>query len=220
MADIDFTTPRVVLCIGKPKRGKSNAVKYWILKNTIDNHIFKMGLVFSRTGGLGEEYKYIKPEFVHTGYDIEILGAYIKQLEMYVKKFGKPISNFVVFDDLLGILNKQDKFLMNFIAVHRHLGCSVFFCFQHLNFGTSTTMREITTHALLFNSKSFNTLRALYENFGTLFKNYRTFKKRFLEITEQQYHGMLYEQDIDDIEENYKTFVAPDMSRCDFQIHF
>ena len=56
---IDFTTPQIVVCVGKPKRGKSNTTKYFILKNTADKKHFKFGIVFSRTAKLNEDYDYI-----------------------------------------------------------------------------------------------------------------------------------------------------------------
>ena len=34
---IDFNVPQIVVCVGKPKRGKSNAVKWFVLKNSVDN---------------------------------------------------------------------------------------------------------------------------------------------------------------------------------------
>ena len=219
--DIDFKeTPRVVLCIGKPKKGKSNAIKYWVLKNTIKQPVFQIGIIFSRTGGMGREYDYVPDEYVHQGYDEGKLGAYINELEKYVKKHGRPVPNFVVFDDLLGLLNKRDPFLMNFLAVHRHLGCTVFMAFQHLNYGTSTTMREICTHAVLFSSKSFNTMRSLFENFGTMFKDYRAFKKAFFHITGNKWCGMLYIQEEDDILKNYMSFCAPNMDKYNYKIKY
>ena len=210
--DIDFSTPRVVLCIGKPKKGKSNAIKYWILKNTIDKRIWQFGIVFSKTGLFPWEYTYVPKKFVYPDYEEHILQEYINSLKQCINRYGQAPPNFVIFDDLLGLLNKHDKFLLNFLAIHRHLGCTVFFAFQHLNFGTSTTMREICSHGIFFSSKSTNTLESIYKNFGTLFSNYRQFKRVFHDITKEDYHGMLYIQDEDDVAKNYLDFKAPDMS--------
>ena len=38
-----FETPQVVVSVGRPKKGKSNSVKWMILKNSVDNKHFKYG---------------------------------------------------------------------------------------------------------------------------------------------------------------------------------
>ena len=69
---INFDVPQVVVCLGKPKRGKSNMTKYFILKNSVDKRHFQFGLVFSRTAKMNEDYDYIPEEYIYDVYDPEI----------------------------------------------------------------------------------------------------------------------------------------------------
>ena len=203
--------PACLLFVGKPKRGKSNAVKYFLLKNLLEGK-FKFGIVFTRTK-YSKEYDYLPEKYVYTGFQQDILEKYLSGMEKMLEEDKDIPPNFVVFDDLLGLLSKTNPTLLNFFACHRHTNTSVFLCTQHLKSGASTTLREITTHAFLFNTKTKNTLEALFECFGQLFDNFDEFKNYFFDLTAEQYVCMLYSQDVDDIDENYVAFQAPDMSQ-------
>ena len=202
--ELDFSHPQVVVCVGKPKRGKSWATRFMIMKNTVDQKIFKFGIVFSRTGQMSNEYDYIPEDYVYDTYDPEILQDYLDTIE----NSGSIEPNFVVFDDQQGLLNRNDPVLQNFVACHRHFKTTIFWNFQYL-YGSSPLIRECTTIALLFNSKGERTLKGLYENFGQLFENWQHFKDYFLQLTSQKYVAMLYIYDIDDFDKNYLYFKAP-----------
>ena len=203
---LDFKEPQVVTCIGKPKRGKSWAVRWLILKNTVDQKNFHYGIVFTRTGKFSQDYKYIPDKYVFEDYNPEILQAYLDG----IKSEKKIVPSFIIFDDIQGLLNANDPVLTSLIACHRHYKISLFFCFQYI-YGRASTplLRECTSIAILFNSKGDRTLRALYENFGQLFDSYAEFKDHFLSLTSEKYAAMLYLQDIDNIEDNYLYFKAP-----------
>ena len=201
--ELNFENPQVVVCVGKPKRGKSWTTKYLILKNSVDNKIFKYGIVFTRTKW-NHDYDYVPDQYVYDTYDPEILENYLEGLQN-----AETIEpNFVVFDDQQGLLNRNDPVLQNFVACHRHFKCSVFWNFQYL-YGSSPLIRECATISILFNSKGERTLRGLYENFGQLFENFNHFKDYFLQLTSEKYVGMLYISDIDNIDENYLYWKAP-----------
>ena len=207
MLDIDFTTPQIVTCIGKPKRGKSWSVRWLILKNTLDKRHFKYGIVFTRTGKFSNDYNYIQDDYIFENFDTNILQAYLDG----IKKQETIVPSFIIFDDIQGLLNTNDPVLTSLIACHRHYKISLFFCFQYIyGRGSTPILRECTTVAILFNSKGDRTLRALYENFGQLWDDYNSFKKHFLSLTSEQYVAMMYLQDEDDIKNNYLYFKAPD----------
>jgi hypothetical protein len=204
---LDFSEPQVVVCVGKPKKGKSNAVKWCILKNSVDNKIFKYGIVFSKTGVFNKDYSYIPDEYIYEEYNPLILSQFIDG----ISKLEKKEPCFAIFDDQQGLLNRNDPTLLNFIAIHRHLKCSVFFNFQYL-YGSMPTLRECATMCFLFNAKGRRTIEGLFLNFGQLFDSYDDFKNYFLDLTSSKFVAMLYLQDQDDIQKNYLYFKAPDLS--------
>ena len=200
----DFNVPQIVVCVGKPKRGKSTAVRWFILKNSVDNKIFKYGIVFSRTGKMSKDYNYIPEDYVYEHYDPLVLNQFIDGIS---KLDDKPPC-FCIFDDQQGLLNRNDPTLLNFISIHRHLNCSIFFNFQYL-YGSMPTLRECSTIAIMFNSKGHRTIKGLYLCFGQLFDSLEEFKRYFLALTSEKYVAMLYLQDEDDIEKNYMYFKSP-----------
>lgn len=203
---LDFSQPQVVTTIAKPRSGKTFAIRWMILKNTIDNRHFKYGIVFTRTGKWNEDWKFIPDQYVFENYDPEILQSYLDG----IKSQKNIVPSFIAFDDIQGLLNANDPVLTSLIACHRHFKISLFFCFQYIyGKGSIPILRECTTYALLFNSKGDRTLRALYENFGQLFDTFKDFKKHFLSVTSEKYVAMLYLQDENDLYNNYMYFRAP-----------
>ena len=77
---MSYSTPAVVLCIGRPKRGKTNLIKHQILRNTAQNPLWKMGIVFSKTAKLSKDYDFIPDEYKFTEYSQEILETYSRPL--------------------------------------------------------------------------------------------------------------------------------------------
>ena len=202
---LDFKNPQVVVCVGKPKRGKSYAVRWMILKNTVDKNRFKFGIVFTKTK-FNKSFDYLPDQYVFEDYDPAVLEKYLET----IKNQDTIQPSFIIFDDIQGVINANDPVLTSLIACHRHYKISIFFCFQYIyGRGSTPVLRECTTYAILFNSKGDRTLRALYENFGQLFDNYNEFKDYFLACTSEPYTAMLYIQDIDNKEDNYLQFRAP-----------
>jgi len=219
MSDIDFSEPQIVLLVGRPKRGKSNAIKYFILKNTVKKKLFKFGLTFTRTR-FNKDYDYLPEDSVISGFQQDILESYIEHLEQ-IKEGGDDIpSNFIIFDDLIGLLSKNNPFLTNIFGTHRHFNTSIFLATQHLKTGANTTFREIVNHGVFFNSKNRNTIEALYEEFGQLFDNVNDFKEHFFKVTSEPFTAMLYNQDEDDVDHNYLQFKASDMSGVNIKLEF
>src|ERR1700733_4551004 len=106
MEDIDFTKPRIIICLGKPDSGKTNTIKYLILKNSVDKKIFNFGLVFTRTKFNNKDYTYIPDKYIIEGYNEDVLKKFIAFLRDLIQKNTK-FNCFIVFDDLIGILNRN-----------------------------------------------------------------------------------------------------------------
>ena len=212
---IDFTKPgNVFLLCGKQGSGKTNAVRYCLLKNTVQNKIYEVVIVFTKTKFDGE-YDFVPDNMVVEGYREEVLKEFFKTLSGQInkKKKTKAPRNAIVFDDLIGLLSKHDPFLINFFGTLRHFNSDVYLPVQHLNTGSSTILRNITTHGILFNSKQFNTVKSLYENYGLLFEKLDEFKELFFQITSEPYTAMLYLGNEDDKNKNYIVTKFPDMSQ-------
>lgn len=214
-SDIDFSHPQVVVLIGKPRRGKSNALKYFVLKNSVDNQIFKKGLIFTGSK-FNNEYDWVSDDYVFEGFQSDVLDVYLKELEREKEEKGKIEPSFVVFDDLTGILSKFDGKLINFMTRHRHYNISCFLSTQHLNTGTNTALREVTTQAVMFHSTGTNTLKSLHENFGSSFHHFSEWKEFFWEHTKEPFTALLY----DTIDEEYGEFRAPLMDDVNVKLKY
>ena len=205
--EIDFSNSQICVFLGKPRQGKSWALRHLILKNTIDNKVFEYGIVFTRTK-FNDGYDYLPDEYVYEDYDPKVLQQYLDGLKQLDKEDLKP--SFIIFDDIQGVLNSNDPVLTSLNACHRHFRISIFYCFQYIYGRRSTpVLRECTTLAFFFNSKGKRTLEALYENFGQLFDDFKSFKEYFLACTSPKHTAMLYIQDVDNLDENYLQYKAP-----------
>ena len=204
---IDFSYPRIVLLVGKPRSSKSNTVKYWLLNNGLgDDSHFKFGLVFTGSK-FNSDYDYVPDDYVYEGYQQDVLDTYLEELEAMQEKEGKIPPNFIVFDDLVGILSRFDNHFINFTTRHRHYNTTILICVQFLNLGANTTLREITSHALMFKATGFNTIESLWKNFGTSFEKYNDWKEFFIEHTKEPFTGLLYNA----LENTYCEFRSPFM---------
>jgi hypothetical protein len=121
---------------------------------------------------------------------------------------------------LIGLLGKNDPFLINFFGTHRHTNTDIYLATQHLNTGANTTLREITTYAILFGRRQKNTIESLFDNFGQLFENIKAFKEHYFKITSAPFTAMLYDNRNEEFDDNYKSFKAPDMSKVKMKLDF
>ena len=171
--ELDYSKPKVILNIGKPGSGKSYNCRYIILKNTLENQIYEGGIVITSTKFNKDQYPFIPEKYIYE-YDKEFLENYINNLKEKREKEDKIPRTFLIFEDMMGLLNRNDPFLINIHAIHRHLNMDIFHNIQHLNTGSSTWLREVVSYAFMFNSRSFNSIKSLYENFGQLFENIKS----------------------------------------------
>lgn len=205
---LDFKAPKVVLFLGKPNRGKTYAMKHMILENTLKKDGFQFGMVYSGSV-FNDDYKWVDDGFVHSGWDIDHFVNWVDKLRSIRMEKGEPVKNFIVFDDLVSRIPLGCAAFNNFICNHRHYGTSVFISCQYLLRGTSPTFRECVSYAIIFNTKAHGTLQVLYEVFGQLFESFKDFKKFFLKATASKYTAVFYDQDEDNITNNYLSYKAP-----------
>ena len=202
--------PVFVVAVGKSMKGKSYLVRYLLTERFLKGKL-KFGIVFTKTK-FNKDYAFLPDKSVKQGYNEEVLKKYISNIEkLREKKEGIP-PNYLIFDDLVGVLNNQSDWFINFVSTARHFNTSVFICVQYLTGkkAISPIMREQTTHAIMFNSRTRRTLENLYESYGGLFPSFEEFKQYFFRATKERYTAMLYVESIDEVEGNYISIQAPE----------
>ena len=217
---LDYTHPTVSLFVASPRKGKTNCIKHQIMVNSYfsedDKTKFQFGIVITGSK-FNNDYKYIPEDYVFEWDDHEeALENYLNTLQQMKEDYGKIPPNFVIYDDTVGLMSKFDGQLNNFFSVHRHYNCHVFIAVQHLNTGSSTLLREITTRCFMFSASGFNTIKSLFESFGQKFEKFPEFRSFFLEHTKEDYTALVY----DDEEERFFTFRAPDMSDVNVTLEY
>lgn len=209
----DYDNCISLVCVGKSYRGKSYFLKYFLM-DRIWHGDLKFGLVFTSTkfnktynflDDMGIKYKIVE------GYDEELLEKYFNNLIKIYEEKDYIEPSFVVFDDIMGCLNNSSKFFTRFMTTMRHLNINAFFAVQYLKgkSAISPTMRQQTTHALMWKSLTKDTTEALFESYGQRFNSLKEFKEYFENATEQKHSAMLYIENEDDMDKNYLTIKAP-----------
>lgn len=221
MEELDFTKSRIVLCIAKCGAGKTNAVKQIILKNSLPpKNIFQFGIVFTRTK-YSDDYTYIDDRFVIQGYQEDILRKWMKNLEKIKSEKKKDMPhNWIIFDDLIGLLSTRDPFLINLFATHRHQNTTCFILGQSLKQSATVVLREVVSYGILFNSKRFDTMDAFWREFAMEFETFKDFKKHFFKVTKKKYHALLYDSSQEDPKKNFLQIKFPLMSDVNIQLTF
>jgi hypothetical protein len=223
---VDLFNPRqkgagqMFVFVGKSERGKTHMLRYLLYHGCSRvNDPFQFGLIFVRTK-FKSAYKFHKlarPYVrVYEGFLLETLKAYVRNLEQRYKKYGKLEPSFLVFDDLVGVLNNDNSWFQNFIGTYRHYNITIFIAVQYLTGRNSISpiMREQTTAALMWNSKTHLTNDNLFKNYGQLFPDLKSFTKHFYNMTDQKFRGtrhacMVYFEWQDEIHKNYMSWLAP-----------
>jgi hypothetical protein len=223
---VDLFNPRqkgagqLFVFVGKSERGKTHMLRYLLYHGcSRENDPYQFGLIFVRTK-FKSAYKFHKlarPYVrIYEGFLLETLKAYVRNLEQRYKKYGKLEPSFIVFDDLVGVLNNDNAWFQNFIGTYRHYNITIFIAVQYLTgrHAISPIMREQTTAALMWNSKTHITNENLFKNYGQLFPDLRAFTRHFYNMTDLKLRGtrhacMVYFEWQDEIRKNYMSWLAP-----------
>ena len=212
---MDFSKSKLCFILGSKGAGKTNTIKYIITKN-MDK--FNFGAIFTGTKFDRNDYSYIPEEYIIQGYEENVLQNYLEGISKYIEKYGSAPLSFLVFDDLLYLISSMDKYFMNFLGNMRHYNIVVLFAVQFLRTGIPV-LRELTDYALIFKSNRHDTLKAIYNEFGTLFETFKEFKEHFFEITREPFTAMLYDRNLE-LEDNYLKFTAPDLSLLEIRLKY
>lgn len=210
---------QLFVLVGKSERGKTHFLR-WVLSNMMNatENRLEFGIVFVKTK-FTNSFQFLPKSrtMIVQGFNEHALKQFVLNLEKMYKKLGKARmpSNFVVFDDLVGVINNGSEWFTNWIATFRHLKTNIFTAVQYLTGrkAISPIMREQTTAAIMFNSRTHITLENLYKAYGGLFPNLQLFKQYFLRHTDKNnvgpYMAMVYFERLDALEDNYLMIRAP-----------
>lgn len=207
----DMQFPGIIMNIGKCGRGKSHLTRYLLNYYTCRKPVFTGGIVFC--GSINSDYDFLPPKYVFEGYDENKLKNWIAHLKGKKKELGDGMPhNFVVFDDLLGIL-QNSAFFMNFVSTYRHTNTTIFVNNQYLASAASgTQLRELTTYLFAFQTSTHRTIKCLYEWYGADYGSLKEFKEMFADRTKEPNSAMLYLDKEEDVKKKFLYFKAPDFT--------
>lgn len=194
---VGFTLPTeasLLVFVGKQRSGKSYAIKS-LMSQYQKSQPFEFGVVFTRTK-FNHAYDYVSDKRVYEDFSVEKLMKYIEGLRTINerKKKEKKVMgpNFIIFDDLMGVIDWYDKRLINWIGTFRHTNTTIFLAIQYLAQGTSTVVRECTNAAFMFNTSNLDSQKHLYIFYGQqmpgtkVVDKFEIFQKTMKAITESE----------------------------------
>jgi hypothetical protein len=149
-----------------------------------------------------KDYDCLPENAIIEGYQPHVLKNYLESLRKLQEENKEIPPSFIIFDDLLGLLANGDPMMKHLLSTRRHYNITIFLATQYILQGASTILRNVLTHAVVYNSKAHNTIKALYENIEMLFESFQEFKNYFLTYTREKYTGILYDASIDELNFN------------------
>jgi hypothetical protein len=199
--------PYIIVLVGKSRSGKSHFLKSYILNKAMKGY-FKFGLCMSGTS-FTDGYDYLPKHAVKFGYDPEVLDGYLQKLRDYKERTKQEVpANFIILDDILGMLKDNDPIFVNFISTFRWTNTTLIIAVQYLN-RMNALLRQNTDYAIMFGSKLKLSVEGCFNSYGQLFDTIEDFKKHFNQITSEQYTAMLYDERKDNREDNFTAVKAP-----------
>lgn len=210
---------QLFVLVGKSERGKTHFLR-WLLYSMclMKKDPFQFGLIMVRTK-FKNSFKFHwateKHVRIYEGFRKDILQTYVENLKKRYEKNGYLEPSFLVFDDLVGILNSMDQWMQNFFGTYRHYNITIFIAVQYLTGRNSISpiMREQTSYCIMFNSKVQRTMLNLWENYGQMMPK-KDFFAHLSNATDPELVGtkhacVVYAEHIDKLEQNYMSWLAP-----------
>lgn len=173
----------MIFC-GRPRSGKSYAIRSIIQQIQQSDNPFHFGVVFTTTK-FNTDYDFLDQKYVRDKFELSHLQDYIKGMEDWREKNNGKLNslNFVILDDLQGARDPNHPDMKAIVATYRHTNTTFIITAQYLNTGTSTGEREASVHTFLFNTGSKRSMTNWYSYFGQLCDNEEEFIKKLKEVT-------------------------------------
>jgi hypothetical protein len=207
--------PSLYLLLGKQGSGKTHLLKD-LFYSFLKNDFYEFGYAYSASSHYAEEkdaLSFLEPKHVYRGYSEKHLQGYIEGLIQYkekLKKDGKPMPrNFLIFDDVLKLVNFNSDWFANWLARFRHTNTDVYFTAQYLKGGLGTTFREYCNASFMFAQDSARSLKGVYEEFGcTAYEKLDDFIQMFTRETKPDHQCVVYVRKLGDLKTSWFTHKA------------
>ena len=174
-------TPNITLINAPPEPGKTYLVKH-ILTSLYKKKKIKFGIVFCSTGFNSENYEYIPEDYLHAKFDEKLLLNLMNIQEQQVTLHGKGNTEtaFIVFDDMLGLINFKSNIIIELFTKYRHYNIMIIITTQYL-FAVPPLLRECTNFFITFRITSSRSVKGVYESFFVDFDTQRECKDYILD---------------------------------------
>ncbi len=160
-----------ILLIGKKYRGKSHMAKYILYRLWIEKKV-DYGIIICPTQGQDHHYNIVPKKFIHCSKDID--KRIIENLIDLQRESKKRA--FLVLDDVMGILNLRNKFLMQLATMGRKFRITVILAVQDFSHGINT-IKKNAERVFLFNADDRLTRDGYYNQFlHGVFNNRKEFE--------------------------------------------
>lgn len=202
MPPVEFVLPNepsIMVFIGKQRSGKSYAIRS-LMRDFQEHQPFSFGITYCKTK-FNHGYDYMPPESVKDKFSIEALMSWVNKLregaEKYAAQGKKFPRNYIILDDLVGAIKWYDGNMDNWVSTFRHTNKWVFITAQYLARGSSTTLRECTDYAFIFNTSNEESMKVCSTYYGQRMPGNDTsqrlecFMKTLNDVTEAQDHHCL-----------------------------
>lgn len=209
---IQYEIPNMFLFAGKVKSGKSYALRY-VIQEIIRQGKFKFGWVFSGTA-FNDSYLWMDPNITQ-GFNEIILGKYMGILKKKREEYGRDMPpNFIIFDDLIGELNPNNRYFSQLITTFRHYNTSIFLATQYVKGNiTKPTFREQVRYVFCWPNGGLQNDKNLFDSFcSSFFQNVKELQSYFKAITDDQntkkHFAMLVDTSAHSLRDGIKRFQA------------
>lgn len=205
--------PRMVLIVGKCGDGKSYLTEYLLHYLITKQKHYKFGIYLSGTinkNRKDRDLKWLDERYIFEGYDEAKISAYHKNLKRMQDETGKIMQpNFIVFDDMIGLLNKG-KFFTHLTTVYRHTNTDIYILSQYLKASVSNPqIRELSDYCFIFQCGNRQGKKSLYDMIGCNYcEDEQEFYNVFKRATEIDHQCLMYDRNKRNKSEALQGFMA------------
>ena len=175
--------PNISLICAPPNSGKTYLVKY-LLNQLYNKKKIYFGVVFCSSSFNTENFDYIPDKYLYSRYDENIILNLMNIQQEQINLNGKENSKtaFIVFDDMLGLINFKSQLIIELFTKYRHYNIQILLTTQYI-YAIPPLLRECSTFCFVFHITSYRSIKAMYECFFGDFETFNECKKFIFDNT-------------------------------------